>query len=162
MFGDRVHGLELNGYRPWSENRRVLALSEAFELPIVGGGNRHGHAPNAIVNVSDATSFAEFAYDLRRGRAPRTVIFPEYFEPFAARVLQGFREALRPDMTTGRTTWGDRVFFATDGVEQSIATVWPRGGPLWLRGGFELTRLLGAEPLRPLFRLTHSSEQTPV
>jgi hypothetical protein len=34
--GDHLHALELNGYRSWTENRRVLPLAEGFGLPIVG------------------------------------------------------------------------------------------------------------------------------
>jgi hypothetical protein len=66
-----------------------------------------------------------------------------YFEPYAARVFQGFSEALRREAATGRCIWGDRVFFMQDGVERSIATVWPGGGPLWLRGGFRLAYSIG-------------------
>jgi hypothetical protein len=153
---DRIHGLELNGYRGWSENRRVLALAEAFELSVVAGGDRHGYAPNAMVTLTDACSFAELGDDLRAGRPLTNVIFPEYFEPYAARVFQGFSEALRPDVATGRCSWGDRVFFLQDGVERSIASVWPGGGPWWLRGGFGLTRMLGTPTMRPLFRLAYS------
>jgi hypothetical protein len=64
----RIHAIELNGYRAWAENRRVLPPAEGFGLPIVGGGDRHGNIPNAILNVSGATCVAEFATDLRAGR----------------------------------------------------------------------------------------------
>jgi hypothetical protein len=106
--------------------------------------------------LTGASSFAELGEDLRARRPLTNVIFPEYFEPYAARVFQGFSEALRPDTASGRCIWGDRVFFVQDGVERSIATVWPGGGSLWLRGGFGLTRMLGTDTLRPLFRLAYS------
>lgn len=161
IHGHRIHGLELNGYRRWAENRRVLPLAEAFELPVVAAGDRHGHAPNAMINLTNATCFAELAGDLRAGRPTTCLIFPEYFDPFAARVFQGFREALRPgeDARRDPVTWGHRVFFTVDGVERSIASVWPRGGPWWLRGAIGFTRVLGSQSIRPLLRYTLSGEQ---
>src|SRR5262249_7398810 len=62
--GDRIHALELNGYRSWTENRRVLPLATGFGIPVVGGGDRHGFTPNAIVNLTGAGCFAEFAREL--------------------------------------------------------------------------------------------------
>src|SRR5262245_47354829 len=106
---DRFHALELNGYRTWSENRRVLPLSEGLGLPLVGGGDRHGYAPNAIVNRTNATCFAEFAHELRVGRITRCVVFPEYAEPYAARVAETASAILRPD-PGGRERWPQRVF----------------------------------------------------
>lgn len=156
----RVHALELNGYRRWAENRRVFPLADAFELAVVAGGDRHGHAPNAMINVTDADSFAEFAHQLRAGRPTTCVVFPEYFEPFPARVFAGFRDALRPDADPSgvqRRTWCDRVFVSLDGIERPIASVWPRGGPLWLHGAIQLTRLLGTVPLPSLFRTSVSN-----
>src|SRR5262249_51158978 len=118
----RIHALELNGYRRWSENRRVLPLAEGFVLPVVGGGDRHGLAPNTIVNLTDASCFEEFARERRAGKPTVCVVFPEYSEPFAARVLQGARDALGydPAHPAGRHTWADRVFCTVDGVERPV------------------------------------------
>src|SRR5262249_21876448 len=46
--GDWIHGLELNGFRTWNENRRVLPLATGFGIPVVAGGDRHGYRPNTI------------------------------------------------------------------------------------------------------------------
>src|SRR5262249_27034079 len=75
--GDRIHGFELNGFRTWTENRRVLPLATGFGIPLVGGGDRHGYRPNTIVNVTRATCFAGFAHELRTERATECVVFPE-------------------------------------------------------------------------------------
>jgi hypothetical protein len=158
--GQFIHALELNGYRRWSENRRVLPIAEGFGLPLVGGGDRHGLAPSAILNVSNATSWDEFGTDLRSGVPTSTVVLPEYFEPFAARILQGVRDALHhadPGMP-GPAPWVDRVFYVDHGVERSLGSVWPRGGPLWLRLAVRLTRLLGSRTMRPVYRLALTSE----
>ena len=155
-----IHALELNGYRSWQENRRVLPLSEGFGLPVVTGGDRHGCSPNSMINLSRAGHFEQFAADLRAGRRTNCVIFPEYSEPLPARMLQSAREALGHAVGR-RGTWCDRVFWESEnGVEMSLASTWPTGGPLWLRGAIELTRLLGSRPMRPVLRLTLSKERT--
>ncbi len=87
LHSDRIHALELNGYRAWTENRRVLPLAEGFGLPVVGGGDRHGFCPNTILNLTPASCLAEFARDLREGRPTDCVILPGYEAPYASRVL---------------------------------------------------------------------------
>ena len=142
----RIHALEINGYRRWSENRRVLPLAEGFALPVVAGGDRHGRLPNAVVNLTPATTLAEFAADLRAGRPTDCVLLPEYWDPFAARLLQGARDALGYDRThhAGRKAWSDRVFFEGPEGEQPVSSMWPSGAPLWVRGSVTVTRILGS------------------
>jgi hypothetical protein len=156
----RIHALELNGYRRWSENRRVLPLAEGFGIPIVGGGDRHGRLPNAIVNLSRATNMAEFAGELRSGRPTDCVVFPEYWDPFTARVLQGTRDALGYDRHhhAGRKHWYDRVYVAGENGERPLSSIWPKGAPLWFRGSVNVARMLGAQPLQPLYRLAMSAD----
>ena len=38
-----IDAVELNGLRTWKENLRVMALAEETGLPLVSGGDRHGH-----------------------------------------------------------------------------------------------------------------------
>jgi hypothetical protein len=152
--GDRVHALELNGYRTWQENRDVLPLAEGFGLPVVGGGDRHGYSPNTIINLTRATSFAEFAHELRIDRLTHCVIFPEYAEPFVTRVLQTACDLLEPDPGHKRPEWTRRVFFTTaEGHEKAVGDEWDRA-PFWLSGAVAITRALGSAPVRPLFELT--------
>ena len=122
--GHRIHALELNGYRTWTENRRVLPLAEGFGLPIVGGGDRHAYSPNTIVNLTNAGCLAEFAHELRSDRVTHCVVFPEYAEPYVTRVLQTAADLLRPDYLRGRCTWAERVFTTTHGREQSVDSIW--------------------------------------
>src|SRR5262249_23645477 len=120
-YRDRIHGLELNGYRSWAENRLVLPLATGFGIPVVGGGDRHGLSPNTIVNMTRAEDLAGFADELRVERASHCVVFPEYTEPFVARILQSAAEILGPLHAhhRGQTTWPERVFITTNGVERS-------------------------------------------
>src|SRR5262249_12213436 len=64
-YNDRIHALELNGYRDWAENRLVLPMAKGFALPVIAGGDRHGLFPNAIVNVTRASEWAAFVHEVR-------------------------------------------------------------------------------------------------
>ncbi len=149
-----VHALELNGYRSWTENRRVLPLAEGFDLPVVGGGDRHGYLPNTIVNLTEASCLGEFARDLRAGGSTCSVVFPEYEEPLSARVMQTAAGVLHsiPGHHDGRCHWSDRVFTTVDGVERSLASMWS-GASWWLHASVVMTRWLGTNSLRPLHEL---------
>src|SRR5690606_22671198 len=74
-----IDALELNGLRTWKENLRVMALAEQVGLPLVSGGDRHGHEPNALLNVTRAGTFAEFAEEVREGES-HVVVMPQYRE----------------------------------------------------------------------------------
>jgi hypothetical protein len=149
---DRLHAIELNGYRTWTENRQVLPLAQGFGLPLVGGGDRHGLAPNAIVNLTRAESLAEFAHELRVERSTHCVVFPEYADPYVARVLHGAVEFLRPHHRhhRGQTTWAERVFITINGIEHSVQSMWEHE-PLWLRSTLAAVRAVGSKPFTPLF-----------
>lgn len=152
---DRIHALELNGYRTWTENRRVLPLAEGFGLPVVGGGDRHGYAPNAIVNFTRATCLAEFARELRDERVAHCVVFPEFVEPFVTRVLQTADDIIRSDPRVGRRRWTERVYIDRGGKEHAVDSLWERP-PRWLSAAVAVTRLLSSRPFGLLFELTRS------
>jgi hypothetical protein len=153
----RIHALELNGYRDWAENRQVLPLAKGFGIPVVGGGDRHGLTPNTIVNLSRAGDFAEFAYELRVERSSSCVVFPEYRDPYVARILKSAAEILRPHHRhhRGQTTWPERVFTTMNGHEQSADSIWEEK-PLWLRSVVAMTRATGSRPFEALFELTRA------
>jgi len=161
-YRDRIHGLELNGYRSWNENRRVLPLAEGFGLPVVGGGDRHGLSPNTIVNLTAATCLGEFARDLRAGRSTSCVIFPEYLQPFAGRLLTGAAEWVTAVNESGAgRTWSDCVFATIDGADIPLSAVWTRA-PGWVRTALGLTQLLGSNTIQRLYRLAEPGMQRAV
>jgi hypothetical protein len=149
---DRIHALELNGYRSWNENRQVLPLAQGFGLPVVGGGDRHGFAPNAIVNMTRSDSLEGFAHELRVERSSHCVVFPEYGDPYVSRVLQTAVDVLRPNHRhhCGQTTWAERVFVSMNGLEHSVHSLW-EGEPLWLRSTLAAVRAAGSKPFTALF-----------
>jgi hypothetical protein len=156
----RIHALELNGYRAWAENRRVLPLAETFGLPVVGGGDRHGYTPNTILNLTPGSTLSQFACELREGRPTYCVVLPEYDEPYEARVLETAGHLLRRwSPHEGRQDrWRERVFMTVDGQERSAGSEWPTL-PVWLDVVMFLMRVMGSDVLRPLLSLVRSDGQ---
>ena len=153
---DRIHGLELNGYRSWGENRQVLPLAQGFGIPIVGGGDRHGLTPNTIVNLTRAGCFGGFVHELRTERVTQCVVFPEYRAPFVARLFESANDILAPDHRQGHgaRTWADRVFTTMSGYEQSAASLWRV--PSWVNTVVGVTRVMGTKPLSAVFEITRA------
>jgi hypothetical protein len=64
-----IHAFELNGLRPWKENRTVFGLAKRFDKPLISGGDRHALEPNVILNLTNASSFPEFVDRFATGTA---------------------------------------------------------------------------------------------
>jgi hypothetical protein len=104
-FKTCLHALELNGLRPWSENRDVFALDRAVEKPVISGGDRHAIEPNALLNLTNAGNFDEFAEDVD--------------------VLRTYERH-----ANGWCLWSDRVFYlCDDGCTRSLTTLFGERTP---------------------------------
>lgn len=132
--GAGIHALELNGFRTQDENVEVLRLARERGLPIVAGGDRHGRAANAVLNLSTARSFDEFAAGVRDGASTDLLLTSRYFEPLPLRKLETAAEILRraPDQVDGRACWTDRIFYCDGGPFRPLREHWPGGPPPWL------------------------------
>ena len=132
-----LHATELNGYRDHAENRQVIALARAWEMPLVAGGDRHGRAPNALLNLSQATSIAEFVDEVRRDQRTDTVVLPAYREHKTTRVAETVSDVLRPARPgePGQRPWIERVFIIhEDGQARPISDQWgDRRCPWWVQ-----------------------------
>jgi hypothetical protein len=137
-----LHAVEINGYRSWRENGAARQLSIERGMPLISGGDRHGLASNAVVNVTRATTFAEFTAEVRDG-VSHVVVMPEYEEHLAARILASVGHVLAsyPDRA-GRQRWTDRVSCETDGEVRPLSYHWPNGGPLWVRAAVGTFRVV--------------------
>ena len=133
-YGDQFHALEMNGLRPWSENREVAAIGTDINLPVVAGGDRHGREPNALLNLSRAGSFPEFVQEVRHDRISHMIFMPQYHEPLHLRMLQAMVDVVRdyPENPAGRKLWSDRIFWRNpvNGETAPVSSIWSQGAPI--------------------------------
>lgn len=124
-----LHALEVNGLRPWTENRKTLQLGIQASLPVVAGGDRHTFEPNGVLNISNASCFAEFVEEVRDYGLSQMLIMPQYREPLALRILSSITEVMRENAehTHGWTRWSDRIFFRKDGQVVQLSSSWQDG-----------------------------------
>jgi hypothetical protein len=133
-YHSQLHAIEINGYRSWRENGAARRLSSDVALPLISGGDRHGLAPNAVLNLTSARTFAEFAAEVRDG-VSHVVVMPEYDEHVTTRILASAAHVMAsyPTWREGWRQWTDRVSCETDGEVRPLTYHWPNGGPLWVR-----------------------------
>jgi hypothetical protein len=161
--GRWIHAFEINGFRSWSENKRVIEMAEALGIPIATGGDRHGCKPNTVINLSNADTFEEFVHEIRVEKKSEVVLMPEYAQPLHSRQLQSFSEILKhyPDFVEGRQKWFERVFFDNGDERGAISLAshgWRFGGPAWLRVAIWTLGFLGGPQMRPAFRLARNKK----
>jgi hypothetical protein len=127
-----LHAFELNGLRPWKENRAVWDLAAAFDLPLISGGDRHALEANTILNLTTSATFSEFVGEIRKGKS-HVLITEQYKEPFALRILQNLEDILsdQPNHALGWRQWSDRTFYRyDDGVVRSLGESWGSREPV--------------------------------
>ena len=146
-----IHAVEINGYRKWSENTGAMQLAHEYALPIISGGDRHGCAPNSMVNLSKEKTFGAFVREIREDRQSVVVILPEYRTSLVARKLAVISDATRryPTYPTGQQRWTDRIYYERQGKTNQLSTNWPTGGPLWVRACIRLFQFLTLRPVLP-------------
>ena len=149
-----IHALEVNGYRRWSENQRLLDVHERWRLPLISGGDRHGLTPNAVLNLTRAGSFEEFVDEIRVQRRSHIVVMPDYLD-HATREVGALSEILGSDssLRPGHRHWSQRLFIeCDDGSERPLVQEWDGGVPWWIRGFIGTLRLAGSQMVRPVIR----------
>jgi hypothetical protein len=154
LCGQWMHAFELNGTRPWKENRDAMALAARHGKPIISGGDRHAGEPAACINMTNAAGFAEFVAEVRDGHST-VALLPHYREPMAARILTAIWDVLRPyPEYPDREHWTDRTYLQEeDGVARPLSVVWKDGTPWPLRGAAFLVELFATTGLRSAIRL---------
>ena len=154
-----MHAFELNGLRPWSENRTVVDLARHFGKPVISGGDRHGLEPNTILNLSNAPTFAGFVEEIRDGYS-HVLLTRQYQEPMAMRILQNVEDVLRDyDRHVYGRHWSDRAFYlCDDGVVRPLGALWgeePLAVRLFTRG----INLLHHPQFKHAFRLAFAKRE---
>ncbi len=115
LYRDNVHAIEINGLRPWSDNRAACSLASGCGKPVISGGDRHALETNAVLNLIDAASFDEFVDEIRSGWS-HVLVLRHYREPHERRLLRNTLDILRSyeRHAKGWRTWSDRAFFRCD------------------------------------------------
>jgi hypothetical protein len=145
-YSNGIHALEINGYRTWRENRAAMTLADRHGLPLVSGGDRHGRAPNAVLNLTTANSFTEFVAEVRGDKTSHILIMPEYrnkrvFTRKMDSVADFFCDY--PENPRGQQRWTDRVFFQLeDGLVRPLSYYWQRTVPTWVKSVMWVIQLI--------------------
>jgi hypothetical protein len=108
------------------------------------------------VNLTRATSFGDFADEIRVERSSDIAVLPQYREPLVLRHLLTAWDAVREHpQLTGRQRWIARVFvLCDDGIERPLSQIWTKGAPPWIDPCLNVIGLLASRPLRVPLRLT--------
>lgn len=150
-----IHGFELNGLRSHAENLEVEKLAEEWRRPVISGGDRHGCEPNALVNLTSAQTFSEFAAELRDGSPAHTVYLPQYHEPIRLRVVQVMSDVMRTydNFAVERQKWSDRIYYrCEDGTVRRLSDVWTGNGPGVIGQFVSCMRLVESPRVRAVLR----------
>ncbi len=117
-----IHALEINALQPWEMNGRVSKIAKEIGLPMVAGGDRHGFEPNGAINLTNAASFKEFAYEIREHKNNSILFMPQSREPLAIRYAENVQTIMDYYPELGdRASWHDRVFYrCPDGITRSL------------------------------------------
>lgn len=159
-YASFLHAFELNGLRPWSENRTIFDLAKHFDKPLISGGDRHGNEANTILNLTNAGTFPEFVEEMRDGYS-NILVTRQYLEPLTMRILQNLEYILgdQPEHAYGWRHWTDRAFYiCEDGVTRSFAETWgdePLAVRLFTRG----LDLLRHPHVKNVFRLAFARRE---
>jgi hypothetical protein len=157
-----LHGLEINGLRGWAENLQVLEMSAAFRLPAVSGGDRHGNEPNAILNLTNASTCSEFVEEVRLKGRSEILLMPQYRQSRALRLIDSACDIVGdyPKHSLGLHRWSDRVFYrCEDSTVRSLTEVWAGRPPLAIRSFIALSRLVRHFPLQLALRFAFGMEE---
>ncbi len=158
-----LHAFELNGLRPWRENRAVRRLAQQWGKLLISGGDRHGREPNGNVNLSNASSFTEFVHEIRCEGRSHVLFMPQYAQPWKLRILQSTLDAIRdyPDFPLGSRRWDDRVWHPdADGVLRPASQLWLAGqAPKLFNLVVKSILLMGTRPVSGGLRLAWSDSR---
>ena len=157
----RLHAVEINGFRPWKENLAAERLAAEMGLPAVAGGDRHGHEPNAVLNLTDADTLAGYIEDVRRRGRNHVLYMPAMRDSRRVRILGAICDVVRdnPDHGLGWRRWSDRFFYiCDDGRVRSLSQLWSSDRePAIIRNFVALMHglraSLGNAPVRSALRL---------
>ncbi|QQS32296.1 MAG: hypothetical protein IPM50_11575 [Acidobacteriota bacterium] len=155
-----VHTIEVNGFRPWSENKLAIEIAETLGLPIISGGDRHCMHANTVVNTTSAGCFSEFVDEIRKDKRSTVLVLPEYKRPLSFRQVASMAQILGnyPHFPEGRRRWHERVYFdAEDGCgARPLAEHWKGRASAFHNAAIGLLTFLSHRRFSYLFRLNEA------
>ena len=157
-----IHAMELNGLRPWKENQRAIRLAEEYSLPAISGGDRHGREPNACLNLTNASTFAEFVDEVRQDGWSNVTFMTQYREPLKLRIVENMTGILEddPNHAMGWVHWSNRVFYLTDeGDDKCLNELWHGKFPGVVQRFVSLMKLTRHHRVRFALRLALNEKQ---
>jgi hypothetical protein len=160
-YGIYMHAFELGGLRPWEENHEVVQFAQGWNQLIIAGGDRHGCEPSAVLNLTEAESFAEFVHQVRVERRSHVLFMPQYQEPLALRIMISMLDVLRdyPDYRAGSRRWDERVFHPNSaGESRPLSELWSKP-PAVIDWFVKAVHLLESAPLRRVMKLALAAPQ---
>ena len=119
------------------------------------GGDRHGCEPNSNINLTNASTFAEFVQEVRGGRQSTVLFVSQHNEPMRYRILQTMWDIMReyPDHPADRRKWSDRIFFCDeDGIAKPVSTFFNGNEPAIVKQFSSLIRLVDSRSVRTVLR----------
>jgi hypothetical protein len=160
--GRQIHALEVNGLRSWPENREVVRMARELGHVVISGGDRHGLEANAVINMTCATTIAEFVDEVRYRHSSDIAFLSQYGEPLPLRHLRTAWDLARQHpQLDNRRHWINRVFVqCPDGVERPLSSIWTQGAPGWIEPCLNVMGMLTSRFLRAPFRLAYSATRS--
>lgn len=152
---EHLHAIELNGLRPWDENRQAILLGQTWSKPIVSGGDRHAFEPNVMLNLTSTTSFGEFVAQIRSGHSD-VLIGSRYRAGHTARMVQNVIDVLNTyeNHGLGWREWPERIFYTLDdGKVKSLAHIWGNRSPMSVAAFTACMRLTASTKPAAVFAL---------
>jgi hypothetical protein len=115
-----------------------------------------------VLNLTRASSFAEFVAEVREDGRSDVLLMPEYRESRVLRTLEAVADVLRhyPNHPQGQFLWTNRVFIdlEDEGVHP-LSDYWKRGGPVWVRVALRVLRAVGSQRVKPALRMALAEER---
>jgi hypothetical protein len=161
-YGAWIHAIEMNGLRPWKENRRAFDFAAECGKPVISGGDRHTLEPNAVLNLTSASTFSEFVDEIRVDKQSDVWVASVYRQSHAYRLFHNMLDVFRTydDHGLGWRQWSDRVFFQLeDGSAASLSHYWGTRPPAAVGIFASFMSIAGCPPLRHALRATMSRSE---
>jgi hypothetical protein len=155
LSGHHIHAIEINGLRPWSENRKAIRLAEECSKPVISGGDRHAVEANTVLNLSRAGTFNEFVDEVRAGHSD-VLITRQYRQAHLTRLMHNLVAVMQTyeDHGHGWREWPDRVFYhCPDDVVRSLRQLWGEKHPAPVRVFNSMVRFAANSPMQTAMRV---------